>query len=111
MPFFKKNPGSLCIGSIPIVTPTVQRSKSLDDDKLISVSEAVVNLDTNDPSNFPTFPDVDEFNNLELQLASGVIPQPVSTVQIVSDNVAGEQAFNEIIENVSFETESTPTND
>lgn len=110
MPFFKKKSSPFSIGSVPIITPIVQRSKTLGDDKIVSVIESVVNIDVNDPANYPVFPDVDEFNNLEMQLASGVVPKPVSTVQIVSDNVAGDSAVSDILDNISIEPVSDSNN-
>lgn len=81
MPFKKKVYRTRCYGSAPYYSPIIEEKKVVEDG-VTKISQDVKYIDICDPTFDPPTPNVDDFNNLERMLDSGVSLTQVNTAVI-----------------------------
>lgn len=102
MSFRKTKMKVFSCGSLPIEEYRVKSSTEIDSNGRKRLFTTVDKVDVSDPANYVSLPDPSVFNDLESQLASGIKPQFVNTVQMRDDSISD---LNEIANNIP---ESTP---
>lgn len=88
MPFKKKIYRHIDGSGVPFVQMVSEQKTLRSDDGVNSVVDVVKKIDVSDSVNFPKFPDVDTFNDLESQINAGIPLTRVNTSVLVNDDVA-----------------------